>query len=228
MEGVPVIHLREPSYEEWLATLSSKLRRDLRRSERSLRGGRGDEPLERRRDPARRRRGVRAPAQRPLGGARVVAPGRPRRAAAAVARGRVLGDPRSSGRASGSACWSSTARRSASICTSAPARKRRASTSAGTSATRARAGEARAAARRALVVRAGAASASGSAVGSPTEQACGSPTRASRSPGRRCSRRRREPPSVLGHAGPRSRPRAGAQAAPGVLEGADQRRRGAG
>lgn len=34
VEGVPVIHLREPSYEDWLATLSSKLRRDLRRSER--------------------------------------------------------------------------------------------------------------------------------------------------------------------------------------------------
>jgi CelD/BcsL family acetyltransferase involved in cellulose biosynthesis len=34
VEGVPVIRLREPSYEEWLATLSSKLRRDLRRSER--------------------------------------------------------------------------------------------------------------------------------------------------------------------------------------------------
>ena len=34
VEGVPVIRLREPSYEDWLATLSSKLRRDLRRSER--------------------------------------------------------------------------------------------------------------------------------------------------------------------------------------------------
>ena len=33
-EGVPAIRLREPSYEDWLATLSSKLRRDLRRSER--------------------------------------------------------------------------------------------------------------------------------------------------------------------------------------------------
>jgi CelD/BcsL family acetyltransferase involved in cellulose biosynthesis len=34
MEGAPVIHLREPGYEQWLATLSSKLRRDLRRCER--------------------------------------------------------------------------------------------------------------------------------------------------------------------------------------------------
>ncbi|MGO9488775.1 MAG: GNAT family N-acetyltransferase [Solirubrobacteraceae bacterium] len=34
IEGAPVILLREPSYEDWLATLSSKLRRDLRRCER--------------------------------------------------------------------------------------------------------------------------------------------------------------------------------------------------
>ncbi len=33
-EEVAVIGLREPGYEQWLATLSSKLRRDLRRSER--------------------------------------------------------------------------------------------------------------------------------------------------------------------------------------------------
>jgi CelD/BcsL family acetyltransferase involved in cellulose biosynthesis len=34
VEGAPVILLREPSFDDWLATLSSKLRRDLRRSER--------------------------------------------------------------------------------------------------------------------------------------------------------------------------------------------------
>lgn len=34
VEGAPVILLSEPSYEDWFATLSSKLRRDLRRSER--------------------------------------------------------------------------------------------------------------------------------------------------------------------------------------------------
>ena len=34
VEGAPVIHLREPTYEDWFATLSSKLRRDLRRCER--------------------------------------------------------------------------------------------------------------------------------------------------------------------------------------------------
>ncbi|MCW3031922.1 MAG: glycosyl transferase group 1 [Solirubrobacterales bacterium] len=34
VEGAPVVHLREPGYEEWFQTLSSKLRRELRRCER--------------------------------------------------------------------------------------------------------------------------------------------------------------------------------------------------
>ncbi len=34
VEGAPVILLEEPGYEDWLATLSSRLRRDLRRCER--------------------------------------------------------------------------------------------------------------------------------------------------------------------------------------------------
>ena len=36
VEGAPVVYLREPGYEEWFATLSSKLRRDLRRCERQF------------------------------------------------------------------------------------------------------------------------------------------------------------------------------------------------
>jgi CelD/BcsL family acetyltransferase involved in cellulose biosynthesis len=36
VEGSPVVHLREAGYEEWFQTLSSKLRRDLRRCERSF------------------------------------------------------------------------------------------------------------------------------------------------------------------------------------------------
>ena len=36
MEGAPIVELREPDFESWFQTLGSKLRRDLRRSERSF------------------------------------------------------------------------------------------------------------------------------------------------------------------------------------------------